>query len=155
MPVAPTPATLWVAAAPFRYYVHHLVGATGLPWQVIAAVAGLPQQQVRTLLFGRGGRLRPRLSPYAARRLIALDPVRLRRLKVHDSLIPLATDMARALRADGMGLTELAERVGVDSGTMSHLLEGGGLCSRATDIMLRLTCIERGLILEHEAREAA
>jgi hypothetical protein len=155
MPVPPAPATLWVTAAPFRYHVHHLMAATGMSWQVIALIAGLPQQQVRTLLFGRDGRLRPRLSPYAARRLLALDADRLRRLQVRDALIPLATDRARALMADGMALCELAERLGLDVHATRRLVEGGGLCSRATDIVLRLTCIERGLLPEGEAREAA
>src|SRR5665647_1129626 len=66
MPVLPQLPTLWVSAAPFRYPVHHLMTATGVPWQVMAVVADLPQQQVRSLLYGRDGRRRSRLSPYAA-----------------------------------------------------------------------------------------
>lgn len=155
MPTQSDPPTLWVAAAPFRYHVHHLIAATGLSWQVIAAVAGVPQAQVRTLLFGRGGRLRPRLSPYAARRLLALDADRLRRLQVRDMLLPVASEMAQALLADGMSLGQLADRIGLDIHATARVVEGGGLCSRAIDISLRLACVERGLLVEREARDAA
>lgn len=155
MPTPSVPPTLWVAAPPFRYHVHHLMAASGLSWRVIAAIAGVPQAQVRTLLFGRAGRLRPRLSPYAARRLLALDADRLRRLQVRDMLLPVATEMAQALLANGMSLWELADRIGLDVHSTARLVEGGGLCSRATDISLRLACVERGLMVEHEARDAA
>ncbi len=155
MPLPPPPPTLWVAAAPFRYHVHHLASATGVPWQVIAVVAGLPQRQVRTLLYGRGGHLRPRLSPYAARRLLAVDVDRLRRLQLRDVPMSVPAERARALIADGMSLAELADWVHLDVHSMSRFVEGAGQCSHVTDILLRLACIQHGLLLEREAREVA
>jgi len=147
--------THWVTAAPFRYHVQHLMAATGVPWQVIAVVADLPLAQVRTLLFGRDGQRRPRMSPYAARRLLALDAGRLRRLQSREAPIPFAVESTRALVADGLSLEQIADRVGLDVHSLRRLADGVGPCSRTTDIMLRIVCVERGLLHEREAREAA
>ncbi len=147
--------TLWVAAAPFRYHVQHLMAATGVPWQVIAVAADLPQQQVRTLLFGRDGHRRPRLSPYAARRLLALDALQLRKLQVRDLPAHFVTDSADALLAHGVTLVEIATWLDLDLYSARRLVSGGGECSRTMDIMLRLACVQRGLLTEPESREVA
>ena len=146
---------LWVCAAPFRYHVQHLMACTGVPWQVIAVAADLPQQQVRTLLFGRDGHRRPRLSPYAARRLLALDVAQLRSLQVRDVGSHVVTDSAKALLADGVSLDEIAEWLDLDLHSTSRVVSGVGACSRTMDIMLRLACVQRGLLTEPESREVA
>ncbi len=155
MPATAQLPTLWVSAAPFRYHVRHLMAATGVPWQVIAVAADLPQQQVRTLLYGRDGRLRSRLSPYAARRLLALDAAQLRRLQVRDLPVHFVTDSARALLADGVSLTEIADWLDLDLHSAKKVVSGVGGCSQTMDIMLRLACVQRGLLTEPEAREVA
>lgn len=155
MPVPAQLPTLWVSAAPFRYHVQHLMAATGVPWQVIAVAADLPQQQVRTLLFGRDGRRRPRLSPYAARRLLALDVVQLRRLQERDVPVHVVADCARELLADGMSLREMAEWVDLDPHSTRRVVAGVGNCSQTTEIMLRVACVRRGLLTEPESREVA
>jgi hypothetical protein len=155
MDTVPHLPTLWVSAAPFRYHVQHLMAATGVPWQVIAAVADLPQQQVRTLLFGRDGHRRPRLSPYAARRLLALDMSRARELQARDLPADFVADSAGALVAAGVTLTEIATWLDLDLYSTRRLLSGVGECSHSMDIMLRLACVQRGLLVEPEAREVA
>jgi hypothetical protein len=147
--------TLWVSAAPFRYHVRHLMAATGVPWQVIAVTADLPQQQVRTLLFGRDGHRRPRLSPYAARRLLALDVAQLRPLQIRNLPVHFVTDSARALLADGVPLHEIAEWLDLDLHSTRRVVSGVGECSLTMDIMLRLACVQRGLRTEPESREVA
>jgi hypothetical protein len=147
--------TLWVSAAPFRYHVQHLMASTGVPWQVIAVAADLPQQQVRTLLFGRDGHRRPRLSPYAARRLLALDVAQLRRLQICDLPIHFVTDSARALLADGVSLDEIAEWLDLDLHSTRRVVSGLGGCSQTMDIMLRLACVQRRLLMEPESRDVA
>jgi len=114
MPVSPQLPTLWVSAAPFRYHVQHLMASTGVPWQVIAVVADLPQQQVRSLLYGRDGRRRSRLSPYAARRLLALDAAQLRRLQVREVPGHLVMNSVQALLADGASLESIADWLRLD-----------------------------------------
>jgi hypothetical protein len=131
------------------------MAATGVPWQVIAVAADLPQQQVRTLLFGRDGHRRPRLSPYAARRLLALDALQLRKLQVRDLPAHFVTDSADALLAHGVTLVEIATWLDLDLYSARRLVSGGGECSRTMDIMLRLACVQRGLLTEPESREVA
>jgi hypothetical protein len=147
--------TQWVTAAPFRYHVRHLMAITGVPWQVIAVAADLPQQQVRTLLFGRDGHRRPRLSPYAARRLLALDVAQLRPLQTRDLPVHCVADSARALIADGVPLHEIAEWLDLDLYSTTRVVSGVGECSLTMDIMLRLACVQRGLRTEPESREVA
>jgi len=155
MPVPPQLPTVWVSAAPFRYHVQHLMAATGVPWQVIAVAADLPQQQVRTLLFGRDGHRRPRLSPYAARRLLALDIEQLRRLQVRDLPAHFVKDSAHALLAAGVSLSEIAQWLDLDLYSTRRLVSGVGECSQTMDIMVRLACVQRGLLTEPESREVA
>jgi len=155
MPVPPQLPTVWVSAAPFRYHVQHLMAATGVPWQVIAVAADLPQQQVRTLLFGRDGHRRPRLSPYAARRLLALDTAQLRRLQVRDLPAHFVKDSAHALLATGVSLSEIAQWLDLDLYSTRRLVSGVGECSQTMDIMVRLACVQRGLLTEPESREVA
>ena len=155
MPVSPQLPTLWVSAAPFRYHVQHLMASTGVPWQVIAVVADLPQQQERSLLYGRDGRRRSRLSPYAARRLLALDAAQLRRLQVREVPGHLVMDSVQRLLADGASLESIAEWLRLDLHSTRQLAIGAGSCSRTADVMLHLACVHRRLLLEPEARAAA
>jgi len=155
MQLPPQLPTQWVSAAPFRYHVQHLMAATGVPWQVIAVAADVPQQQVRTLLFGRNGHRRPRLSPYAARRLLALDAAQLRRLQVRDLPVRFVSDSAQALLGRGVSLRELAGWLGLDVHSTRRLVSGVGECSQTIDIMLRIACVEHGLLSEPESREVA
>jgi hypothetical protein len=152
--ISPLP-TLWVSAAPFRYHVRHLMAATGVPWQVVAVAADLPQQQIRTLLFGRDGRHRPRLSPYAARRLLALDAAQLRHLQIRNLPAHVVADSAKALLSDGMSLHEIAEWLELDLHSTRRVVSGVGECSLSMDILLRLACVQRGLLTEPESREVA
>jgi hypothetical protein len=147
--------TQWVAAAPFRYHVQHLIAATGVPWQMVAIVAQVPQQQVRTLLYGRGGRRRPRLSPYAARRLLAVTPEQLRRLRTQRAPASLVRDHLADLVDDGVSVESLAMWLGLDISTVTQLAEGTGTCTLVTTAMLRLACVERGILHEAESKAAA
>lgn len=147
--------TQWVAAAPFRYHVQHLIAATGVPWQVVAIVAQLPQQQVRTLLYGRYGRRRPRLSPYAARRLLAVTSDQLLALRTQRAPASLVRDHLGALLADGVSVEALAAWLFLDADTVRRLAAGAGTCTVVTGAMLRLACVERGLLHEAESKAAA
>ena len=152
-----TPAlpTQWVAAAPFRYHVRHLIAATGVPWQMVAIVAELPQQQVRTLLYGRDGRRRPRLSPYAARRLLAVTAEQLLAMRNQRAPASLVRDNLAALLDDGVNIEALAPWLSLDVGTVARLADGAGSCTVVTGAMLRLACVERGLLHEAESKAAA
>lgn len=145
----------WVAAAPFRYHVQHLVATTGVPWQVVAMVAHLPQQQVRTLLFGRDGQRRPRVSPYAARRLFAVSREQLLMLRSERLPARLVSENISLLLDDGVAVDDLADWLGQQPETVTRLQSGVGDCSLVTSAMLRLACVERGILVEVEAKAAA
>ncbi len=147
--------TQWVSAAPFRYHVQHLVAATGVPWQVVAIVAQLSQQQVRTLLFGRDGRRRPRLSPYAARRLFAVTRDQLQAMRTERVPAAFVRENLSALLSHGLAVEQLADWLSLEPETV-ELLEAGRVdCSLVTCAMLRLACVERGILVETEAKAAA
>jgi hypothetical protein len=147
--------TQWVAAAPFRYHVRHLIAATGVPWQIIAIAAELPQQQVRTLLYGRDGRRRPRLSPYAARRLLAVTREQLLAMRTQRAPASLVRGNIAALLEDDVSVAALATWLALDVGTVERLADGSGTCTVVTGAMLRLACVERGLLHEAESKAAA
>lgn len=147
--------TQWVAAAPFRYHVQHLIAATGVPWQMVAIVAQLPQQQVRTLLCGRDGRHRPRLSPYAAQRLLAVTQQQLLTLRTQQAPASLVRHNLVALLADGVTIDTLAAWLSLDAVTLRKLADGVGTCTVITAAMLRLVCVERGLLREADSEAAA
>lgn len=147
--------TMWVSAAPFRYHVQRLMAETYVPWQVIAVVADLPLQQVRVLLFGRGGHRRPRLSPYAARRLLALDQAQLLRMQLCDLPVHHITESIQTLLAEGVSASEIADWLKLDLDSVRRLISGVGMCSQTVAVMLRILCVERGLEYEPMAQEVA
>ncbi len=69
----------WVLAAPFRAHLRQLQALTDLPWEALAAAAGVSPTLVRHLVFGNNGRYPRRISPLTARRLAGLSHLRLRR----------------------------------------------------------------------------
>jgi hypothetical protein len=152
---SPVLPTQWVAAAPFRYHVQHLIAATGVPWQMVAIAAELPQQQLRTLLYGRDGRRRPRLSPYAARRLLAVTREQLSAMRIQRAPASLVRGNLAALLHDGVTIEALATWLDLDVGTVAKLADGAGTCTVVTGAMVRLACVERGLLREAESKAAA
>lgn len=70
----------WVQAAPFRALVARLLDVSGLPWPALAQYARVSPVVVQRLLYGREGRACGRIPSECARRLLALDETRLRRL---------------------------------------------------------------------------
>lgn len=127
----------WVEAAPFRAKLRLLMAETGLPWQVIAVAAWIPQSQARALLYGRGGRALRRLYAPFAQRLFVLDAASL--AEAGQTLTPRrgllsgerVSRRIRRLREAGVPVAELARqldlpmsevrRLGVEPVRVSHL----------------------------------
>lgn len=121
-PILASGATEWVLAAPFRAHVRHVGEVTGMPWRVLALVAGVQPALMRSLLFGRQGRQVRRLHIVTARLLLALDATTLRLLggrrcraehtrgRIRDLLGDLdADELAAMTRCSTSELTALAE----------------------------------------------
>lgn len=125
---------LWVLAAPFRAHVRRLLDQTGLPWPVIALTADLPPSLVRSLLFGRDGRLRSRLPASAARRLLSLDAERLAgQSRVWVPAGPTASVLAELLSA-GCPPHALAGYCRLSEPELVAVLDAP-LCTRLTELL--------------------
>ncbi|GAB3698055.1 hypothetical protein [Mariniluteicoccus flavus] len=114
----------WVLAAPFRAHVQNLMMTEALPWRVIAGLAGVQDAVVRTLVCGRGGRLRPRLAPRDAAALMATDTARVRKDRC---LVVPARETAYACRTlllTGRTVPEVAEMLDLTSLRTRAILAG-------------------------------
>lgn len=155
MPSVLPPPDSWVIAAPFRYHVRQLVATTGVPWPVVAFVADVPLAQVQTLLFGRGGQLRPRMSPYAARRLLRVNEPVLLALRATPAPASYVAEGIRQLLADGMAAGHLAAWLGIDAEALERLAQARCHVTRVTEILVTVACRRRGLVAETDSRAAA
>lgn len=126
----------WVDAAPFRAHVRHAVSVTGVPWQALAVVAGVPLAAVRGLLFGRAGRLATRLEPRLASRLLGVDAAELTALR---QLWVGATVTAEALwevLGAGVDPLALARWCQLTPDALAGLVDGDSTrCTRLTEAL--------------------
>jgi hypothetical protein len=136
----------WVPAAPCRAYVRHLIDAARVPWTVVALYAGVDRGVVRTLLFGRDGRLRPVLPRSAAAALVAVTAEDLRRLRVNRVNARRARERIAALRAIGLSWAEVARLLQADAETVRRVGLGfQAECAGLTDVLARAACHGLGL----------
>ncbi len=154
-PTATIRSATWLPAAPVRAHVRSVIAETQTPWQVIALLADVPIANVQTLLFGRAGTLRPRLSPGASARL-----QRVTSAVVRDSrrtLVPSreARPSVRLLTAAGWSLDEIADAVGIDAAHTARIAHGRGGCSVYTALVAHALCVEAGLTQADEAELVA
>lgn len=131
----------WVQAAPFRAHVRHLIDAAGVPWRVIAIAARVPAATVRTLLVGRDGRLRPRISRRSAECLmtVRVDDLQAARF----TPVPAARTgrMLSALHQRGLGWEEMAAMLGSDAVTLSRIACGGRrTCPALLELLAQAAC---------------
>lgn len=130
MPITTTPdaetddRTSWVHAAPFRAHLRHVAAVSGLPWPVLAVLAGVSTSLADHLLHGRNGRPVRRLARESAARLLELTPdVALTRAA---GWVPpdRATRIARHLADRGWAAHEIADAGAVDHVVVRALLFG-------------------------------
>ncbi|MDR0959854.1 MAG: hypothetical protein LBM23_05785 [Propionibacteriaceae bacterium] len=145
----------WVVAAPFRSHVHHLMDAADVPWQVVAVAADVPPRAIRTLLFGRRGRARPKLQRLIAGRLFDLRAGELRALRREVvSAAPVAADL-RLLRQAGLTWERLSEAVALDPFTCRRLANGQlGHCQAMTALLARAAREEWTMASGRDSRSA-
>jgi hypothetical protein len=67
----------------------------------------------------------------------------------------LVRDNLAALLEDGVTVEALAAWLHLDVGRVAQLAHGAGTCTVITGAMLRLACVERGLLHEAESKAAA
>jgi hypothetical protein len=143
---SPLPAGTWVAAAPFRAHVRHLLEATGLPWRVVAVHADAPERMVASLLFGRGDRPLRRIPPDVARRLLSVRISALAALATQSVPVTLARSALTLLRQSGASLSAISHDVGVDAGDLTRILAPNTrFTTRRIELLLACAAVERGV----------
>lgn len=131
----------WVQAAPFRAHVRHLIDATGIPWRAVAIAARVPPASVRTLLAGREGRLRPRISRRTAECLMAVRVDDLREARFIPVPAARTGRMLSALRRQGLSWEELAAMLGTDAVTLARIAAGGRrTCPALLELLAEAAC---------------
>ncbi len=125
--IQPTgPNTQWVLAAPFRAHVSHLIGNAQVPWPVVAYQAGVPRGALRTLLYGRHGKLRGKISHGVAQRLLDLRLADLSRLRATQTMAEPTSERIRLLRARGVTWERISQFSGLTPADCQRLGNGAG-----------------------------
>lgn len=104
------PRGTWVAAAPFRSHLVHVLAATSLPWQSLALHAGIPQRVAHALLFGRLGRPLHKLAPDLAHRILCLSDASLAALDNQAVAVEPTQTVCGLLREAGVTDADIARR---------------------------------------------
>ena len=126
----------WIDAAPFRAHVRHTITVAGLPWQSLAVVAGVPLPAVRSLLFGRSGRLPSRLEPRLATRLLAVDAAGLTALRHLWVGSTTTSEALWAVLGAGVDPLELAHWCRLSRDELAGLVDGEATrCSQLTEVL--------------------
>ena len=137
----------WVPAAPFRAHVHRLMRQSGVPWPVVAFLAGTPLATVRTLVIGRGGKLRPRVHRHAAQQLIRLRENDLRRTRLDQVPAEPTGERIRLLRARGVSWAAIAQHLQLTQTTCQEIAQGRRTsCSVMVEILSSTACELAGIL---------
>ena len=138
----------WVLAAPFRAHVSHLMEVTQVPWQVIAYRAGVPLATLRTLLFGRHGKVRTKIAQESAEHLIGLGADDFAWIRLSQTSAEKAGARIRLLRSHQVGWQQIAELLALDKDTCQAIARGERTsCSVMVDILTQSACDAFGLNL--------
>jgi len=138
----------WVLAAPFRAHVSHLMETAQVPWQLIAYQAGVPLATLRTLLFGRHGKARTKITQSAAAQLIGLGSDDLRWMRHSQTSAETTGARIRLLRSHDISWPQIAELLSLDNDTCQAIARGERTsCSVMTDILAQSACDALGLDL--------
>ncbi len=132
----------WVDAAPFAAHLERLCAGTGLPWQVVAAYAGVSQRAAARLV---GVRPRPRLRRIprtVAQQLWSVTPEELQRLRT--TWVAASPTCARVADLVGLGvpLAELADRLACTQALVAALADGTPATVPAVTALRALVAVE-------------
>lgn len=145
------PRVRWVHAAPFRAHLRHVADETGLPWQVLAVLAGVSVSLADHLLHGRNGRPVRRLAHGSAVRLLEVTPeVAVTRAACWVSP-ERAARFARHLADRGWSPHQITDAAAIDLGMTRALLFGSpALVPRLVEARLQvlLAALDRRALRE-------
>ncbi|MCL1923884.1 MAG: hypothetical protein FWG15_08560 [Propionibacteriaceae bacterium] len=140
------PQPEWVSAAPFRAHVSHLIQNAEVPWPVVAYQAGVPQAALRTLMQGRQGRVRTKISQDLASRLINLRPQDLHWMRTSQVNAQRTATRIRNLRTAGKSWSDIARFLTIDVATCAAIARGERSCvSVMIEVLAHCACAQAGL----------
>ncbi|MCL1907632.1 MAG: hypothetical protein FWG08_06970 [Propionibacteriaceae bacterium] len=140
------PSQEWVIAAPFRAHVSHLIHNAEVPWPVIAYQAGVPQGVLRTLLFGRQGKLRPKIPQDVALRLVSLRPQDLVWMRVTQVRAERTGTRIRNLRTANKTWPDIAQFLHIDMESCRAIAHGQqSYVSVMVEVLAHCACGQVGL----------
>jgi len=143
---APVSKPEWVLAAPFRAHVSQLMESAQVPWQAIAFQSGVPLATLRTLLFGRHGKVRMKINQTAAAQLIGIGADDLAWMRRSQTSAENAGTRIRLLRSHQIPWLQIAELLTIDMGTCQDIARGERTsCSVMVDILAQSACDAFGL----------
>ena len=136
----------WVLAAPFRAHVTHLMETAQVPWPIVAYQAGVPLATLRTLLFGRHGKARIKITHQAATQLIDVRTEDLRWMRHSQISAERTGTRIRLLRSRHMSWEQIAEFLDIDISFCQSLARNERTCcSVMVDILAQSACETIGL----------
>jgi len=136
----------WVLAAPFRAHVTHVMETAQVPWQVIAYQAGVPLATLRTLLFGRHGRVRAKITQQSAERLIRVGAQDLAWMRISQTSAEKTGTRIRLLRSRQISWQQIVELLDLDKDTCQAIAWGERTsCSVLVDILSQSACDTLGI----------
>ena len=136
----------WVPAGPFRAYALHLADAAAVPWPVVAYQAGLPVATLRTLIYGRNGKPRTKITRQTANQLLNLTTADLSYLRVNQVEASGAGARIRILRGRNTAWDRIARYLRLDIRTCQAIAKGHKTaCSVMVDILAHTACEIIGL----------
>jgi len=117
-----------------------------VPWPVIAYQAGVPLAAVRTLIFGRGGKVRPRITHTFAARLIDVCVEDLRWMRTSQISAENTGMRIRLLRSLHIPWQEISAFLELDEETCQGIARGERTsCSVMVDVLALSACAAVGL----------
>lgn len=141
-PTRCTPSGLpleWVCAREFAVHVRHISSASGVPWRVLALLAGVSSRTVGRLV-GRGRPMR-RIRAVDAVRLLMLTPLAISAAE-QQFVDPVSTvRRVRVLLMNGHSVNDVAAYLGVSTGGLARLItEPEPRCTAMMRVRARAAC---------------
>jgi len=138
-PVADKPE--WVLSAPFRAHVTYLMSTAQVPWPVIAYRAGVSPAILRTLLYGRHGKVRAKIPQQTAAQIIRLRTEDLAWMRISQTSAENAGTRIRLLRSRHLTWAQIAACLTLDEETCQAIARGERTsCSVMVDILAQSAC---------------
>lgn len=142
----------WVCARDFALHVRHMSRSTGVPWRVLAMLAGVSSKTVRRLM-GHGRPIR-RIRSVDAGRLMRITPLTISDAE-HQFVDPASTlHRVRILLENGHSASDISSYLGVPLAVLACLLtDPDPRCTVMMRLRARAACEAHHLLWADQPEE--